>query len=127
MTRRAIAVLTGLALSGIFAGCSRPAPPSSSTQGDPARGASLFAANCATCHGERGHGDGPAASALQPRPKNLADPALQQSTSDDRLALAIAKGGTAVGLSDQMPAFGATLNHQQIVDIVAFVRSLKSR
>ena len=34
-------------------------------------GASLFAANCAGCHGAGGRGDGPAAAALLPRPANL--------------------------------------------------------
>jgi mono/diheme cytochrome c family protein len=37
------------------------------------RGKALFAANCATCHGSNGKGDGPAAAALLPRPSNLAE------------------------------------------------------
>jgi len=40
---------------------------------DAARGQDLYAANCATCHGPRGAGDGPAAPALLPRPANLAE------------------------------------------------------
>jgi len=34
-------------------------------------GARLFAESCATCHGPAGHGDGPAAAALKPRPADF--------------------------------------------------------
>jgi len=37
------------------------------------RGKILYGQNCMTCHGERGLGDGPAASTINPRPRNLAD------------------------------------------------------
>lgn len=36
-------------------------------------GAAVFTANCATCHGERGLGDGPAATGLEPPPADLTD------------------------------------------------------
>lgn len=36
-------------------------------------GASVFAANCATCHGEQGLGNGPAATGLEPPPADLTD------------------------------------------------------
>lgn len=36
-------------------------------------GAAVFAANCATCHGDRGLGDGPAATGLEPPPADLTD------------------------------------------------------
>ncbi|MFN8605948.1 MAG: cytochrome c [Vulcanimicrobiota bacterium] len=35
-------------------------------------GATLFATNCASCHGPAGLGDGPAGMALNPKPRNLA-------------------------------------------------------
>ena len=34
-------------------------------------GATLFATNCASCHGPEGHGDGPAGMSLNPKPRNL--------------------------------------------------------
>ncbi|MCP5484796.1 MAG: c-type cytochrome [Spirochaetales bacterium] len=49
-------------------------------------GQELFVANgCQTCHGERGHGDGPAGQALQPPPRNFQSVAdyKQGSTVDD--------------------------------------------
>lgn len=33
----------------------------------------VYAGNCATCHGERGRGDGPAAVGLEPPPADLTD------------------------------------------------------
>ena len=39
---------------------------------DAERGRGLYAANCASCHGPGGAGDGPGAAALVPRPSNLA-------------------------------------------------------
>jgi high-affinity iron transporter len=37
------------------------------------RGASLFAAQCAACHGAQGRGDGPASKGLDPAPSNFHD------------------------------------------------------
>ena len=39
----------------------------------PSSGAAVFAANCATCHGDAGRGDGPAATGLEPPPADLTD------------------------------------------------------
>jgi high-affinity iron transporter len=36
-------------------------------------GQAVFAANCATCHGDAGRGDGPAAVGLEPPPADLTD------------------------------------------------------
>jgi high-affinity iron transporter len=41
------------------------------TSPDLKEGAALFAQTCATCHGPTGHGDGPAAAALKPRPADF--------------------------------------------------------
>ncbi|HLP16442.1 MAG TPA: cytochrome c [Bacteroidota bacterium] len=36
-----------------------------------ARGAALFKANCVSCHGDNGMGDGPTAATLDPKPRNF--------------------------------------------------------
>lgn len=40
-----------------------------------ARGEALFKQNCTSCHGDTGHGDGPASGTLNPRPRNFSQPA----------------------------------------------------
>ena len=55
----------------------RPRPaggvPVLATTADLARGQSLYASNCASCHGSHGEGNGPGAVSLRPRPANLAE------------------------------------------------------
>lgn len=48
-------------------------PVAPTTPPDPVRGAALYAAHCAACHGAQGHGDGPAARALDPAPSDFHD------------------------------------------------------
>lgn len=50
-----------------------PFPVSPTRVPDLARGARLFEAQCAACHGASGRGDGPLAASLTPHPTNLAD------------------------------------------------------
>lgn len=70
-----------------------------------ARGATVYRANCASCHGNLGLGDGPAAAGLSPRPANLADTALRSASPLDyyrRITIGVA--GTA------MPSFESRLS-----------------
>ena len=46
-----------------------------------ARGAQLYEANCASCHGGRGAGDGQLATKMDPRPSNLADRSALRGSS----------------------------------------------
>jgi len=66
-----------------------------------ARGRDLFAANCSGCHGATGEGDGPAAAALLPHPRNL----TQVRLSDARIAEVLWKGveGSAMPGWSDMP------------------------
>jgi cytochrome c553 len=63
-----------------------------------------FKTLCATCHGESGLGNGPAAAALTPKPRNYTDKAWQGSVTDDQIKQTILMGGAAVGKSPVMPA-----------------------
>ena len=65
------------------------------------RGAEVYRASCAGCHGDQGRGDGPLAAGLDPAPSNLADwEALRdQSPLDYYRRINIGVVGTA------MPAF----------------------
>ena len=50
-----------------------PAGAEGAAGGDQALGAQVYEANCATCHGASGGGDGPAGAGLQPPPANFTD------------------------------------------------------
>jgi mono/diheme cytochrome c family protein len=48
------------------------------------KGKTSFTTNCMACHGEKGHGDGPAAVALNPKPRNYTtDPFKQGDKPED--------------------------------------------
>lgn len=85
------------------------------------RGEPLFAANCATCHGVRGRGDGPGAAQLNPPPADLsASHALAHT--DDVMQYWIENGIGGTG----MPAFGNTLDSDQVRDVIAYIRDLQN-
>jgi mono/diheme cytochrome c family protein len=66
-------------------------------------GRDVFAANCASCHGPAGAGDGPAAVALLPRPANL----QAHEYSDERVSAALWNGVTGSAMPawrDRRPA-----------------------
>ncbi len=63
-----------------------------------------YKAVCATCHGQSGKGDAPAAANFPVKPRDYSDKEWQASVTDDYLAEAIVGGGVAVGKSPLMPA-----------------------
>jgi len=69
------------------------------------RGATVYRANCAGCHGQVGRGDGPMAAGLNPKPADLTDLSALQSASPLDFYRRISIG--VVGTS--MPAFEARL------------------
>lgn len=79
---------------------------------------SLFGQLCAVCHGQTGAGDGPAASALKPRPASFADSSFQAARTDQQLTAVITGG------KPPMPAFGQQLSPAQVKSLVAYVRQL---
>jgi mono/diheme cytochrome c family protein len=81
-------------------------------------GKSLFAANCASCHGDTGAGNGSAAGALSPAPTNFHLKKPTQERAWDVLENGIP--GTA------MPPWRSQLNADERHALVAFVRSLYS-
>jgi mono/diheme cytochrome c family protein len=64
----------------------------------------IFVTRCALCHGTKGKGDGAAAAALNPKPRDYSDPAWQASVTDEQIEKIIVGGGTAAGKSALMPA-----------------------
>ncbi len=91
---------------------------------DAARGAEVYALNCASCHGAEGRGDGPAGAALEPPPTNHVDGAYMNGLSNDHLYKAVYDGGVAVGKSVSMAPWGAVLGEEKVWDVVAYMRQL---
>lgn len=89
--------------------------------GDAARGEASFKTHCASCHGAKGTGTGPAGFALNPRPTNFTDPALAERLTGEWVYKVIKNGGAANGRSPLMVAWSGMLNDQQIRDVAAFV------
>jgi cytochrome c553 len=84
--------------------------------------ASNYSNLCATCHGATGNGNGPAATALNPKPKDFADCKTMTKITDATLFKAIHGGGQTVGLSPMMPAWGGSLTEPQIRELVRYIR-----
>jgi cytochrome c5 len=59
---------------------------------------------CTTCHGAGGKGDGAAAVALTPKPRDLTLADWQKSVTDEHIEKVILEGGQSVGLSMLMTA-----------------------
>lgn len=95
----------------------------SAEAGDAAKGKEIFTKSCGSCHGNTGKGDGVAAAALNPKPKDLSDKAYMAKLDDAYLAKVITKGGAAVGKAPMMPPFGS-LSKQDIQNVIAYIHSL---
>jgi len=107
------------------------ATASSASAADPAAGAILFNANCSSCHGISGKGDGPVGAALTPPPRDFTigefvfDPNGNGVNGEDEdLQLIIQNGAMKYGGSPLMAPW-PTLTDEQVADIIAHIRSLK--
>lgn len=92
--------------------------------GDAEHGRKLYGVHCASCHGVRGDGLGPAAAYLWPAPRDHTDAAYMNSRSDRELYRAIAEGGKAVGRSPLMPSWKDRFDAFDAWNLVAFIRTL---
>lgn len=92
-------------------------------KGNAAEGKTQYENICAACHGPSGKGDGVAAAALDPKPRDLSDAAYVSTLSNEHLYKVINEGGPAVGLSPMMAAWGGVLSEQQIWDVIAYIHT----
>ena len=86
-------------------------------RGDAARGRAFYTANCATCHGAKGDGNGPRAYFQNPKPRNFLEPQWKAAYNRPVLFAAISAGK----LGTEMPAWSKVLDDQQIADVAEFV------
>ncbi len=90
---------------------------------DRVAGAELFATHCASCHGDSGQGDGPAAAGSKPRAADLTR--LSAEAQDPGyLHFRIAEGGAFFPYMSTMPALTGVLNDTEIAAIVAHVHAI---
>jgi putative copper resistance protein D len=97
----------------------RPTVPYSATS--IVSGQALYQTHCASCHGAGGHGDGPAAAGLRPRPADLtARHAADHTVGDFFWWLT---GGIK---NSAMPGFGDRLGEDERWDLINFLRTLSA-
>jgi high-affinity iron transporter len=88
---------------------------------DAVEGQTLFVKNCASCHGEKGAGDGPAGRALSPPP-----PAVGITSLTPELTSTLAYNVISVGVrGTAMSGFASSLTPQQRWNIINYIYSLR--
>ncbi len=70
-----------------------------------AEGKAVFSVNCASCHGTGGKGDGPAATALNPKPRNFTEGYWRYGGGVARIVRTVSEGspGTAMAAFASIP------------------------
>ena len=105
------------------------APPTAANRPNPvagnanatALGAKLYAANCLTCHGPTGHGDGPGAAALEKKPADLAARIRETGEKDGELFWKISEGRAP------MITWKGALSETQRWELVNYIRTLAGK
>jgi mono/diheme cytochrome c family protein len=95
-----------------------------SPAGDTAHGQSIYDQLCWRCHGRSGKSDGPVSDAMSPRPRDLTDRAYMSTVSDAQLLTVIKHGGPSAGKSPAMMGFKDVLSDDDILALVAYLRTL---
>ncbi len=77
----------------------------------------VYKQRCAPCHGEEGHGDGPAAMAFNPRPGDFDDKAFWAERSNVQIDSVITAG------KGSMPPLGNTLEPEVREALIKYLRT----
>ena len=85
-----------------------------------AAGSAVYSAQCVSCHGPAGHGDGPAAKDLNPKPRNLAEAKIQAQT-DGSIFWKLTEG------RKPMPTFEKLISEEDRWNVINYVRTLKGK
>lgn len=116
MSHRFLNAGTAVALAIGIVACSKPAPLKRSANGE-----SLYAVNCAICHGTSGNGDGPVGQTNFPPASRLNDAGFA-AKADSVIIDAVKVGVSRAGKQTMPPAKG--LSDEEIAALVKYVRSL---
>ena len=131
MNRATIARIAALAVAlvggPLFAAGAKPSsydeyPAKGTPEAATYRGGIVFHNYCELCHGVKADGTGRAAKLYDPKPANL----VMSERNDAYKELIVRRGGKALGRSEFMPPWGNELTDEQISDVIAFLRSIRS-
>lgn len=128
---RALILLALLSISGPLLAQSNSdwkAPPAAANRPNPlagnanaiAAGQKLYNANCLTCHGPTGIGDGPGAAALEKRPADLAG-RIKSGETDGALFWKISEGRSP------MISWKGSMSETQRWELVDYIRTLAGK
>ncbi len=85
---------------------------------EPVAGDKVYGERCSGCHGDHGGGDGPAADALVPKPRNFHEAAFWRDRTREQLVAVVKKGKPGT----MMPGFDGVLTDAEIDAVVRFVQ-----
>jgi len=88
---------------------------------DATKGKAVYDVRCTACHGPTGGGDGPAAAAIDPRPRNFRDAEFWKSHTPEQLREVVKHGkpGTL------MAPFEGVLSDAEIDDVVRYLGTFR--
>ncbi len=112
-----------LKVSAIFVFMTLVLNANSYAEGDAVKGKESYDQICASCHGMSGKGDGVAAAALNPKPRDLSSAEYVSTLADDYIFKVIKEGGASVDKSPLMPAWGGVLSDDKIWNVIAYIRN----
>jgi|SRR6516164_5974082 len=121
-----LALVIGLASTFVLAqGSDWRAPPPAANRPNPVPvnantielGRKLFVANCLTCHGPEGHGDGPGSAALEKKPADLPKRIKETGEKDGELFWKISEGRAP------MITWKTQLSETQRWELVNYIRA----
>lgn len=108
------------------------AAPTAAIAGDAEAGKASYQANCASCHGPEGRGDGPVAMALDPKPRDFAEAQFKYDTDGDGetgtdadITNIVQQGAAAFG-GNVMMAPLPHLSDEEVGNIIVFIRTLSN-
>lgn len=90
------------------------------------KGARIYKQYCISCHGSEGQGDGDRAKneQLDPRPRVHSNGDYMNMIPSMRFFRVIKFGGKSIGFSHIMPQWQHILSDEDIIDVIAHIRSL---
>ncbi len=101
------------------------APPPVDLRGNAENGKALHREHCAGCHGLTGAAD-VVVMHMDETPPDQSDPDYMGKLPDGYLYLAICRGGEGIGKSVVMSPWGDFFTHDEIRDLIAWIRTFSA-